>query len=547
MQSVETGYVPEFVGTEPDRAVADEALRVMRATGRFFSASAAIRVSLESLAAYFATRHPERTPETWASELDRILSENTAVFRREEADGRVVFATTPAGRAPEIEASVDDTHTLRRRFQEPVPLPERPAAPPRVERERGTEEVAPAVEPAAVTAAPEATPVAEPVVEVEADITALSDDDLADLIARTLRSNPTVANFGDLWMVEDATPRLSRGDLRRIHEYILERNQPVVDVDILQDALGIRRDAPDFDVQRFAVNYRLLHEPREFEFVGTETARYWTTTGLPSIGTTKRKASEIGQDYRFLLDLPPVPYAGGEAVVEHVLTFYEYFYGVLPFDEAFQSLFPRALLPDQRAAVIPFESPQTYETFFAELRYPTGNRGGYIAGLEQFFRENLVPGALITVELSDEDGRYLLEYLPISGQDRKLLDLDEKRGIYVFRSTTFYCATQENMLLSENRFPRLANQSPLDERTKRRPELVLARTFERIGDREQLDEGLRYMAILDDLVAAANIERPMSPTLIRSIVRSDAYPMFTEDPDVEDVFYYEPQDDESAI
>lgn len=565
MQTAEVVPEPQFAGSEEEQQFAREVFRLMRASGRFFPVSAPIRTSLESLVAYFASRHPDRPAEEWPAVLDRALTLNEQVFLREETESGVIFATTAAGRAPEQRVEVDASHTLARRFEEPVPLPERPAEAeerPSVEEEAISEpEAVTAASTAPVVEAEEAVvePAVEPVPDAEvetvvevpvpeaapeapvADIASMSTAELADLIAEELRHDLSVANFGDLWMIEDKVPRLSRGDLRRIREYILERNEPLTDEELLQDVLGTRPGADDYELMRFALNFRLSREQREFEFVGTSDRRLWSTTGLPTIGTSKRKASELGQDYRFLLEYRPAEPNREETVVEHVLTFYEYQYGVLPYDGIFEGLLPPPVLPDQRAAVLAFESPQLYETFLVELRYPTGNRGGYLVGFEKFFQENLVPGALITIERSENNGRYLIEYLPISGQDRRLLQLDEKKNRYVFRPTTFYCATQENMVLSENRFPRLANTTPLDERTRRRPEEVLAITFERIGENVGSTDAPRYMAILDDLVAAANLDRPMTPELIRDIVASPNYPQFSPDPDVEDVFYFEPR------
>ncbi|MDI3341521.1 MAG: hypothetical protein QJR03_13425 [Sphaerobacter sp.] len=563
MQTAEVASNPQFAGTDDEQRMAAEIFQALRAMGRLFPRSAPIRGPLAALAEYYAARHTERSAEEWSAEIDRVLSMNPAVFHREESDDRVVFSTTAEGRAPTFEPEVDEAHMLKRRFQEPVPLPEQPAAfEPRrrpevvadevpgepvgavtAEAEPAAEQEPAAVapeptaeqEPAAVAPEPEVVSVAAEALSDEA-LAALDDAALADLIRRELRQDLSVANFGDLWMAEEKVPRLSRGELRRIREYLLERGEPLADDTLAQDALGASPSASDYELTRFALNFRLLREHREFEFVGTPDQRLWTTTGLPTIGTTKRKASEIGSDYRFLLDYAGQVVERAEPVAEHVLTFYEYNLGVLPYDATFASLFPPPMVPDQRAAVLVFESPQTFETFLVELRYPTANRGGYLAGFERFFSENLVPGALITIERNGNSGRYLIEYLPVSGEDRKLLYLDEKKGRYVFRPTTFYCATQENMLLTENRFPRLANQAPLEERIRRRPEEVLAVTFERIGEAD----GGRYMAMLDDLLAVANIERPMTAELIRDIVRSPEHPQFTEDPDVEDVFYYQP-------
>lgn len=555
MQTAEAAPKPQFQGTDADQKLAEEIFQAFRFMGRLFPRSAPIRVALSMIVEFYHGRHPEESAEHWNTEIDRVLSLNDAVFAREEEDGQIYFVTTLAGTPPEPEPVDDQAHMLAERFEEPVPLPEEPAEvvqaaveeAPEVEPLPAAEveaEVAEPVAPADVPAEPVEAPAEELVPAPSApepaavDLAGLDDTQLAALVTHELRQNMMVANFGDLWMAEDRVPRLSRGDLRRIREYLLEREEPLTDETLLQDALGYSPTASDYDVMRFAVNFRLSREHREFEFVGTSDQRLWTTTGLPTIGTTKRKASEIGTDYRFLRERQDgVGELDREAtVVDHVLTFYEYQYGVLPYDAVFAALFPPPVLPDQRAAVLVFESPQTYGTFFVELRYPTGNRGGYVAGLEEFFHENLVPGALISIERSENNGRYLIEYLPVSAEDQKLLQLDEKKGRYVFRPTTFYCATQANMVLSENRFPRLANVAPLEERVRRRPELALAATFERIGE----PDGPRFMAMLDDLLAAVNIERPMDAELIRSIVHSDEHPEFSVDPDVEDVFYYQP-------
>lgn len=559
MQTAEASSEPKFAGTKKDQAVASDALNVMRATGRFFPKSAPLRASVPSLAKYFAATHTERDEESWATHLLKVAKANADVFQIEEIDDVTYLVTTWAGASP-VAAVVDESHVLAERFTEPLPFPAEPPAPrkraktaqivepaaealiggPAAESDDVDEEIEAEAEPeGAEVEAPAAAPKATAEAEIISDVSDLSDEILAETILNQLRDDLTVANFGDEWMLEENVSRLSRGDLRRTREYLVERNEPLTDEVLLQDVLGLRPNAENYTAMKFALNYRLSREQREFEYVGTSAQRFWTTGGLPLIGTTKRKASEIGQDYRFLLNEERVELPAGEAVVEHVLSFYEYQYGVLPLDGLLAALMPAAEIPDQRAAILVFESPQTYETFHIELRFPTGNRGGYLAGFDRFFLENLVPGALFTVELN-EAGHYLIEYLPVSGEDRKLLQIDEKRGRYVFRPMTFYCATQEDMVLSENRFPQLANVPLLEERARRRPELSLTATFERIGEQVGTSDAPKFMAILDDLLPASNVERPMSADLIRSTIRSTENPMFSADPDMEDVFYYEP-------
>ncbi|HEX7104020.1 MAG TPA: hypothetical protein VF201_15355 [Nitrolancea sp.] len=558
MQTAEASSEPKFAGTKKDQAVASDALSVMRATGRFYPKSAPLRASVPSLAKYFAATHTERDENDWTTHLLKVAKANADVFQIEEIDDVTYLVTTAAGAAP-TPAVVDDKHVLAERFAEPRPFPsEQPEPRKRAKTAQIVEpaaaeliggpavdidvddEIETEVEPlSAAVESPVAARRSTAEAEIVSDVTDLSDEILAEMLANQLRDDLTVANFGDEWMLEEKVSRLSRGDLRRTREYLVERNEPLTDEVLLQDVLGLRPNAENYAAMKFALNYRLSREQREFEYVGTSAQRFWTTGGLPVIGTTKRKASEIGQDYRFLLNEDRAQLPAGESVVEHVLSFYEYQYGVLPLDGLLAAIMPEAEIPDQRAAIVIFESPQTYETFHIELRFPTGNRGGYLAGFDRFFLENLVPGALFTIE-RNEEGRFLIEYLPVSGEDRKLLQIDEKRGRYVFRPMTFYCATQEDMVLSENRFPQLANVPLLEERARRRPELALAATFERIGEQVGTSDAPKFMAIMDDLLPASNVERPMSPDLIRSIISSTENPMFSTDPDMEDVFYYEP-------
>ncbi|HET7037718.1 MAG TPA: hypothetical protein VFI42_18715 [Thermomicrobiaceae bacterium] len=563
MQTAEVRPGPQFAGSADEQQIARDVFEAMRGMGRFFSRTAPIRVSVASLAEFLAAQRPEQDATQWTARLTEVLTKNPNVFDLEESGDQLLALTTAAGEAPSRVNRPDTEHTLAQRLTEPTPVTtkqwtsRRQPAPleelvaPAAE---ATAEAAVSATPAGVIQIPEpaeeeleeeeATPAAAPVTApvTTANLDQLNDEQLADVISDELRRDLTVANVGDRWMAEDKVPRLSRGDLRRIHDYIVERNEPLSDETLLQDILGVRPGADNYALMRFAVNYRLSRETKEFEFVGTPDQRLWSTAALPAIGTTKRKPSEIGQEYRFLLSEPPLEILPDERVAEHVLTFYEYQYGVLPLNPVFQALFPAAMLPEQRAAVLSFEAPQTYETFLVELRYPTGNRGGYLAGFDRFFLENLVPGALFTVERDAEnDGRYLIEYLPVSGETEKLLQVDEKRNRYVFRPRTFYCATSDEMLLTENRFPQFANAAPLEERTRRRPELTLAATFERIGEQVGTTDQPRYMAMLDDLLAASNVERPMSAELIRAIVTSGDHPDFSTDPEVTDVYYFQPE------
>lgn len=429
---------------------------------------------------------------------------------------------------------------------EPAPAAETVAEPAAAEPE--VVETEPVVEPAAaevtapeVAAEPEPevvaeTEVAEPVVETApvetpapaaaaptvepTDLSGYSDEEIAATLETTLASLPHVAHFGDQWMSDERVHRLSRGEMRRIKDYIEEQEQPLTDETLVQDILGVRPNSPDYQSAVFGLNYRLSRE-RDFEFVGTNDQRFWATTNLPPIGTLLRKPNDIGTDYRFLADSGSHETVEHRSVqsVDHVVTFYEYIHGLLPYDEEMQKLVPAPMLEDQRNAVFTFEIPQTYTTYLVELRYPTPNRGGFFLGLDDFYFECLVPGAIISISATENDGHYKIEFLNAGEQSDRLLELDDKRSPrYHFRPTTYSCAVDEAWLINEDRFPKLGSEKPLADKVRRRNDALLAATFERIG----MDDGNGgLLASFEDLLAAVNIERPFSEALLREVLEED--------------------------
>lgn len=376
----------------------------------------------------------------------------------------------------------------------------------------------PVPEPAPAIVAPEpATPLrqmAEPT-----DVADYSDDEIASAIYDALQNHPHVAVFADNWLTDDRAHRLSRGDVRRIRDYIVEQEQPLTDETLVQDVLGVRHTSPDYQSAVFGLNYGLSRE-KEFEFVGTNDQRFWSTTNLPAIGTNLRKPNDIGTDYRFLNDAPAEPRRSVDAV-HHVVSFYEYQLGVLPLDADLQKLLPAAIVPDQRSTVFTFEIPKTFVTYLVELRHPTPTRGGFMLGLDDFYFNSLVPGAVITISATENDGHYTIDFITGSEQNEKLLELEEKRNPrYQFMDIGYNCEVDADWLLNETRFPNLAGEKPLADRLRRRADAVVEATFQRVGENDG-DGGL--LAAFEDLLAVANIERPMTADYLReTLAQMDA-------------------------
>jgi hypothetical protein len=545
----------QFGGSKREQELAEKIMGLIVARGMFMSANAPIKIGLGSLAEFLNAQGENDS----RSRIDAVLAANPAVFAVEDVDGEQYLVTTRDGRAPQAPRT-GAQHTFSSRFHTPLPKPVGAAPRPRQRQEAALVDVLAEMDELQVqvgepAAAPEEIqpPIdAEPTEEAPAavartittqavkptDVTEVDDVNLAVALRERLGGDPRVANFGELWLMEDRVPRFSRGDLRRLRDYMQEKEQPLTDEDLAQDVLGVRPGSSDFELVRFALNYRLSNEHREFEFVGTSNQRFWSTSGLPQIGTTRRKLTEIGADYRYLLDeAPTAPEYRSRVSVDHTLTFYEYIHGLLPYDAELQALLPEPVTSSQKSAVLTFECPQSFTTYLVELRYPTPNRGGFILGLDDFYSENLVPGAIISIQRSDNDGHYRVEFLSERPRSDQLLELDERRATrYVFRPTTFACGVEDAQLLNESRFGGLANEKPLDEKVRRRPEAVVAATFERIG----VERDGNFSLDFETLLAAVNVERPMSGTLLRSILEQDDTGAFSRDPEAPDSYTYVP-------
>ncbi len=558
----QTVTTPAFAGTADEQQLAHELLRALQFQGQLFASGTPVRQPMAALAEY-ATARKLVTGDA-ASQVEAAVRANPAVFALETANEQVIVVTTREGISP-LYHGEDLTHTFRTRLTEPtasvapaVAAQVRPA-PPNIhdnwyneiivpddatdddepDTPSAMEELAAAYQAAVVempldTAVSPAEAVAEADAELaEVEAAALDVSTPAGALERAISEDGRFVTFGPDYYLREQLESYGRNDTRRIREYLQERNEPLSDADILEDVYGKRRSDSDFAATCFSLDVHLAGE-NDFEFVGTAERRLWSVVGLPTVGTDRRKPNDIGQDYRTLVDYPTMldTDAPDDEYVEHLLTYYEYEYGVLPLDGDLARFFPLPYARGQRSAIVTFEAPQHYLTFNVEIRFPTGNRGGFLTGFSTFFHENLVPGAFFTIERGDTPGTYRIQYLQVSAQERKLLVLDEKKGRFTFKPVTFYCATSDASLLSEQRLPRLAQMKPLDARDRRSTTKIVSTAFERGGENA---DG-RLIAEYDDLFALSNIERPTSPEALRAVITANV-DGFTEE---DGLYYYTP-------
>lgn len=558
----------EFRGEEEERRLAEEIFRLMALQGAAAALDTPIRQSLSNLVEYFCRKNPRWNPEIAARRIEKALGKNAHIFAREEHEGEVVYMTTRRGNpaaavplpglpprvlhpAPEHATPTPRRRPVRRppmspfwvrtavRQMEPVRPPSVSAAPP--------EPAPPTVEQVAVAAvAVEEKPRTELVLpdgtvidfgREAAEIFAEHGERIARALKEALERDFRVISFADQWYLEDLVEHLSKGRLAEVRRYIQEEGIPLSDETILSDLFFKTPRDPDYAHWAFSLNARLLREKKDFEFVGVPGANLWAVKGLPAIGTRLLKPGDIGQDYAFLLEEPPV--SEPPAQLEHFLTFYEYRYGILPYDAQARAFFPPPLLEDQRSAYLTFEVPQHYEAHTVELRFPSGNRGGWIWGLEELFHSSLVPGALIIIARTDRPDVYTLQYIATDAQERRLLVYDERKERYVFDEITFYCEVEESLLLSEERFGRLRNTKPLSPAQRRRPADVVAHAFTLIGK----EKDGHFRASLDELFPVVNIERPFSMAFLRRVL--EEFDVFRP-ADEEGVYLYTPGEPEEA-
>jgi predicted DNA-binding transcriptional regulator AlpA len=211
---------------------------------------------------------------------------------------------------------------------------------------------------------------------------------------------------------------------------------------------------------------------------------------------------------------------------------------VLPLDAGLQALLPNPVLPDQRTAVLRFESPQHYTTSLVEVRYPTGNRGGWIQGLEEFFHEHLVPGALITISRGPEPNLFTIVYEEVEATTDRVLTLDEKKNKLGFANVTFYAAVDTDQLPSQQRFGRLNRLKSFPMGERRKAEMILEHVAETMGDQVGSREAPSYAVSMDDLFVAYNVLRPGSRKLLQALITQND--QFEPDPLKPGRFLYTP-------
>lgn len=359
-----------------------------------------------------------------------------------------------------------------------------------------------------------------------------------------MRESPEFVSFGEEWFLRGFLLPIEGGHLN-LAEAVLDLAAGFSTVDEILRILEMPEQSGRA-VQIFSLNYALgTDEQERFKFAGTERRMEWC---LPKVTQTKalrfgRGPKDISQDH-VLDDVVEIvadatSRAEGTQPVKrwsHVLTFYDWYWGHLPYDKGAKELLVGPLLEGQLCVRLRLQFAGSDQAFPVVLYYPRERELGWWGGAElrEFFEaQELAPGATIGVEATpsaDSEGLYQIDYAP--GPPAKLEMLDyEENGQPVFRRVAVRCEIDENTSLRRSRFSALETLKLLDEKERRMMSSLLAAAFERVGEKVLRGLGIVYRASIADLLVAANIERPFTKTVLRAIFDQGAYPCFYRDED----------------
>lgn len=568
---------PTFVGSQQEVELAERVFDLMLMQGRFYSADAPIRQSLEQLTQFFYEQGLHADRQQLMALLDTALTRNSQVFYRDEQDGAVYFTTTKKGSyTPHVQARPTRMPQITGRHIAGAAAPRPPAAPtkkpefirretvisPQVASSLSSAQAAlPPIQetpvitikdmPARVAVAAPPTPAKpKPAPQIvtpqgatinmsksPAEIFAKHGDFFSELVRERLLADGRFVSFGDQWLLAEQLPTITKGELRQVREFIETSGGPETDETL---CINIFNKSPDADpIFRFALNYHLAAEKRVFEFVGTARQNLWWITGTasPRILRAPLKPAEIGQDLKYLEDEPPVTRLPNNRWV-HVLTFYEWENGILPYSNEAKLLLPPPYLKEQKVAELRFEAPQFETSAYVELHYPAGNRGGWIEGLAEILAVFVSGAKLIIARVPDKPDTFSITYEPTPVEERTVLLYDARRQRFVFQPLPLNYQVDEAFLLERGRYGGLKDVRRLDESSRRKGDAVIIFAFEKVGTKVTREDKTVYRARLEDLLPIINIEKPFSKT---SLLRFfSTHPHYQKDETEEGYYIYIP-------
>jgi hypothetical protein len=366
-----------------------------------------------------------------------------------------------------------------------------------------------------------------------------------------MTADPDFVDFGGQWFLRGFLLPIEEGHLN-LAEAVLDLAGGFGAVDDILPVLEVPKEASRA-VQVFSLNHALATDRQgRFEFAGTEGRSEWC---LPGVANTRplrfaKAPSDITQDHVLDEVVQLVGEAAGaddmSAKIDHwshVLTFYDWYWGHLPYTKEASQLLVQPLFEEQRCTRLQFRFGGSGDMFPVILHYPNRRRLGWLGSseLRKFFEEKeLVPGTAVVIEstpTSESDGLYTINYHPAPAAKLEMLDYEET-GQPAFRRMNVRCEVDDEMSLRRSRFSALETLRLLDATERGATQLLLAAAFQRVGEKLLKGLGIVYRADFPDLFVATNIERPFPRTILAAVFAQGPYPCFYRDE--EGLYIYNP-------
>jgi hypothetical protein len=128
------------------------------------------------------------------------------------------------------------------------------------------------------------------------------------------------------------------------------------------------------------------------------------------------------------------------------------------------------------------------------------------------------------------------------GNIDRVLTLDEKKNKFTFSDRDFFCAVDEDLLPSQQRYGRLKNLKVLPTGERRKADMVLQHVFEAVGEQLGSREQPLYRVDLDTLYVAYNVLRPGSRSFLQALLESNEH--YSPDDAAPDTYLYTPEREE---
>jgi hypothetical protein len=366
-----------------------------------------------------------------------------------------------------------------------------------------------------------------------------------------LSESPEFVRFGEEWFLRGFLLPLEEGHLN-LAEAVLDLAGGYSSAREILNVLELPAETSEA-VQMFSLNYALASdEENRFAFAGTENRMAWC---LPRIADSKpfrfqKNARDVSRDH-FVDDIVEIALEGlsepeqreGQGPWSHILTFYDWYWGHLPYDTGARDMLVEPLTDDQRRVQLQLTFRAGDEVIPVVIFLPSERQMGWWGSpeLRAFFEKyELAPGARVRIRgtpSSAAERVYEIDFAAAKPGRIEMLDYDE--GLQpVFRRVNLKCELDEEWTLTRARFSALEALRLLDEKEKAETSLVLKTAFQRVGEKLLRGVGIVYRAGFTDLVVASNIERPFPATLMQAVFEQDVYACFYRDE--EGYYVYDP-------